>query len=424
MAASLASLRIRDGSADILPQRVLDVSGLGAGPFLPLHCLAGPTGSGPIDIEALFASLGSNTRQSLDLATRIAREGETLTLYAEGSVTLTPSQSASSPLTVTTTVNNTTASNAAPLGGAGAGRMLWIEAVRIGFAGLPAGTTVTWQLGGYGDPDGKFPQFILRGTYSAGGGDSIIPVRQLFRPNRQLKSDLVFSIRNVGAAVASNTTVYGVVNITGIELTDDPNFNADKTFLVVGDSLSYGKGYGPSVSSALWTHKIRDRYRALGHDIRLVSFAQPGRTSGQFEAADRQYGKLHGIKANLGMYALGTNDALLAAANFPDTWEANFRAFWAEWAAQQPQAPLIVPSCGPLALTADNANAATLKTRQAAVVASIASPRCVFVDITTAFDRTVASFFRAGDNVHWSDTGHAAVYAAIDAALGTAVVPS
>jgi len=361
-----------------------------------------------------------------DLQTILVQEGEDFTAYSSpAAVTLTAAQAQASPLNLGISFDNTTAVGGASLGGNGPGRMIWIENIIFGIIGLPAGTSVTFAIGGYGDADGKFPQLILRGVYSAGQGGMVIPVRRLFRPNRTNKSGLVATVRDVKPAVGSDTAIQATASIQGYELADDPNFNARETLLVVGDSLDYGKGYGPTATADISSFKVRDRYRALGHDLRIVSFSQPGRTSTQFEETDRKSGKLHPIRANLGLYGLGTNDVLLAAGGYVDTWETNFRAFWADWSKINPASPLVVRNVGPLNDNTANTNAAALRTRQASVVASIASTKCILADISTAFDRTNTSFFRASDQVHWNTAGHAAVYTAIDTALTAAgVYPS
>lgn len=117
---------------------------------------------------------------------------------------------------------------------------------------------------------------------------------------------------------------------------------------------------------------------------------------------------------------LGTNDAILAASGFADTYETNLRAFWGWWSKRNPTAALIVAPPGPLGLAANETNAATLRARAASVVAAIGAPRLKLVQIGGAFDRTVSSFYRPSDQVHWSDAGHAAVAATLQAGLSVA----
>lgn len=68
MTANLSTRPIRDGVGNTFLQRVLDASGVGAGPFLPVLAIAGPEDAAPIDLAALFGSLGAGIE---DAANRI-----------------------------------------------------------------------------------------------------------------------------------------------------------------------------------------------------------------------------------------------------------------------------------------------------------------------------------------------------------------
>ncbi len=57
MTATLTTKQIKDGAGNTFQQRVLDASGTGAGPFLPLYGISDPDGTGPIDIAALVTSI-------------------------------------------------------------------------------------------------------------------------------------------------------------------------------------------------------------------------------------------------------------------------------------------------------------------------------------------------------------------------------
>jgi hypothetical protein len=59
MSTALSTRPIRDGVGNAFLQRVLDASGTGAGPFLPIQAIAGPEDGLPIDIAALFAGLAT-----------------------------------------------------------------------------------------------------------------------------------------------------------------------------------------------------------------------------------------------------------------------------------------------------------------------------------------------------------------------------
>ena len=66
MTASLSTRPIRDGVGNPFLQRVLDVSGLGAGPFLPVLAIAGPEDGAPIDVAGLFGLVGADIAAAAD----------------------------------------------------------------------------------------------------------------------------------------------------------------------------------------------------------------------------------------------------------------------------------------------------------------------------------------------------------------------
>lgn len=57
MTATVTTKQIKDGAGTIFLQRVLDASGTGAGPFLPLAALTDPDGTAPIDVAALTGEI-------------------------------------------------------------------------------------------------------------------------------------------------------------------------------------------------------------------------------------------------------------------------------------------------------------------------------------------------------------------------------
>jgi len=352
-----------------------------------------------------------------DFTTILAQEGEDLTLYSESTASILTTTTSASPANMNMGLDNTTA-NGASLVPPGPGRMYYMQSISVSLVGLPTGTCASFQVGGYGDTDSKFPQFVLRSSYCAGAPPTVFPVNKLFRYSRTARSGLAGTIRTVSPAVSSTTAVTVVASATGVELTDDPAFFADKTIVVFGDSLNYGKGYGPAQTQDLYAFKYRDALRAAGQDVRIVSFSQPGRSSTMMEA-DRASGKFDFLSPATGIYAEGTNDALIAAAGFDNTWAANFTAFWNWWHAKWPTSPLYVVTPGPLKLSADSANAATLVAKMTATVAAINSPLCKLINISNAFDRTDPGniYFRPSDNVHWSTAGHAAVWTSMQSQL-------
>ncbi len=60
MTATVTTKQIKDAAGNIFLQRVLDASGTGEGPFLPLSSLTDPDGSGPVDVAALIDELAAS----------------------------------------------------------------------------------------------------------------------------------------------------------------------------------------------------------------------------------------------------------------------------------------------------------------------------------------------------------------------------
>jgi lysophospholipase L1-like esterase len=118
---------------------------------------------------------------------------------------------------------------------------------------------------------------------------------------------------------------------------------------------------------------------------------------------------MDGVEANIGLYALGANDAIIAAGGFVDTYEANLRSNCAWWQAQYPGKPLIVATPPPVNNVGYEANAALIRARAATVVASLGNPRITCCDFGGAFSATDATKFRGGDQVHQNTAGHAAL---------------
>ncbi|MCX5514250.1 hypothetical protein C3941_24025 [Kaistia algarum] len=66
MSTALSTRPIRDGVGNPFLQRVLDASGTGAGPFLPVQAIAGPEDGLPIDLAALFEALSGAVEAAAD----------------------------------------------------------------------------------------------------------------------------------------------------------------------------------------------------------------------------------------------------------------------------------------------------------------------------------------------------------------------
>lgn len=347
----------------------------------------------------------------------LAREGERAFLFADGSGTITVAgQNTNTQIGGSPSQTVDGRAFALPY----SGRMLWLEHVDIALWGLVEGSSAYVQMFIPAVATSKALAFYYRTVVKS--GESVrIPIRQFLRP-RDIHATIgtppgiAFTTRGFFPALGVDTTVRMMTTVLGVYMTDDIDFGAPKVALIVGDSQSYGDAYGASQTHLNWHFKVRDYLKSLGNRIRVVSIAQPGRTTSD-AAIDSLQSRYDAIDSNIVFYALGTNDAILAASGYVDTYEANLRSFWARHAAQKPRVPLVVIPPGPLNDDAEETRGALIRARAASVVSSIANPFLKVIDIGTAFNRATTSFFRPADKIHWSDTGHAAVAAAVETGL-------
>lgn len=199
--------------------------------------------------------------------------------------------------------------------------------------------------------------------------------------------------------------------LSGYRIADDMRFDAAKVLLMVGDSIQATGPANGSYRDALAIWKVRDCLLSRGKDYRLVMKQVSGTTS---STADlwRRYGYLDAPQADLACYQMGANDATTALA--PATYQANWAAF-ASWAlARWPSCRVLFLGTTPAEKNADEAYLATLRSDMSAFVASLANPRVKYLDLGSAFDRTVsanyASTDTAGSRLHPSVQGNQAVY--------------
>jgi lysophospholipase L1-like esterase len=108
-----------------------------------------------------------------------------------------------------------------------------------------------------------------------------------------------------------------MIDFDGYDITNDFNYSAEKTMLVIGDSIG---GVTSDLGSimvnkqpdnsyiGLWPFIIRNQFKEQGEDIRLVNIAQGGTTSNQWDWWIKQ-GRIDNIKSEILFINLGMNDA-------------------------------------------------------------------------------------------------------------------
>lgn len=259
--------------------------------------------------------------------------------------------------------------------------------------------------------DTRFPGFLKQAviTATAVSFKVNLMVRGLLNGN----SNVTLNVRN--NMTAGSVDYYGAVSASGYRITDDLDLSAPKVVMFAGDSLL--NGTGPTKTATMWAFLFKKKLRDLGTRARVCLKTVSGSTTGEHEAM-RAAGYHDIAKVDLGVYALGVNDAGAAVADA--TYLVNLTAYWEWFSKRYPLATLVVCGVPPLENNTSETRAAGLRTTASTYVASIASPRLRYINFGTAFDRTVSSNYvgtdTPGSRVHPNDTGHGAMATLFNAA--------
>lgn len=289
-------------------------------------------------------------------------------------------------------------------------RALWVETVEIS-----ANRLLDLQIS-FG---GTFQNLIQTRRLVVGPGVPVaIPVRQLIRPSLQATdTTAVGEVRIRTVLDATATGGYVMANASGFQVYDDFNYSADKVGLVVGDSiLNSTAGVTTKLKSTDWL--VRQRFTNLGKNVRFINRAVSGTTSTDHERF-RAHGRYDFPQVDYLHYQLGSNDATQGVT--PATHQSNVAAMIAYKQRRYPTAKMVVYGSTPLQDNTSEAALAAIRAAGQAAVTAAADPKVSFCSLATAFDRTnVANYATtdtAGAKVHPSDSGHAQVYAVVDAFL-------
>lgn len=371
--------------------------------FVPLSAIAFADDDQNGQAVSAGRPLPVSTVNEMDFAERLVREGEPIAIYANGTVAVAAGPVNSVIAAVTIGMPSTV------------GKALWVESITVGL-----GSRCIGQIHASGDANARFNVFVNQ-FISRDGGNVTIPVRRLFRGfavggNYSISLNVRRLLEADGTLSTIGRDVTGAAGVNGYALTDDLNFDAEKTILVLGDSIL--NGTGPTSSAGLWTFQARDHFKSQGPTVRIVQMTNSGSTSSEHEAW-RKAGRYDGVEADLVIHAVSVNDAGNAVP--AATYRANLAAMWAHVQKRWPDATLIIAGPSPLENNTSHANAELLRAEAADFVADTADPKLKYINLGTAFDRLDAGFYvgsdAAGSRVHPDQDGHDAIAAAFNAAV-------
>lgn len=307
-------------------------------------------------------------------------------------------------LTATATVNATLGSLMMP----GLTRAFWMES-----AVLSSNKNIVVQMalssnGIIGSSYTDFADVVL-----SPGGTTVIPIRQLVRPS-QFGSNGGFGsglVRNL--IDADNTNAIIRITVFGHSITDDLNFGADKVLLHIGDSIT-AAGTGITAKTNQYDWRILGYHRDAGRSVRMVNMSMSGSTSGQADRR-RAYGDYDLPQVDHINYSMGANDASSAVPTA--TFKANVAAAIAWKKSRYPKATMTVFGSTPHENSTNETAAIALRSAASDAVTEAADSKVKYLNLGAAFDRTVTSNFAstdtAGNRIHPSDAGHAAIWTVV-----------
>jgi len=248
--------------------------------------------------------------------------------------------------------------------------------------------------------------FVTQANYV----ECTVPIGQFIR---QFDFDFLLITKGVMGAIGTTSGVNVVFRLNGYLVTDDLNFSADKTILIIGDSKFNGTGPTGKLKNFQWSmlRYFRDN---LGVNCRYVNRSISGSCSTDHEQL-RQMGRYDELAyVNLIYYGVGANDAGYSVPI--NTTNANLDALIAWKKKFWSNAVLVLEGPPPLQLDIVETKAAAIRASMFSKVEAAADPKIKYFNAGTAFDRTVNSYYASSDpigqGVHLSDTGHNAWYAA------------
>jgi len=192
-------------------------------------------------------------------------------------------------------------------------------------------------------------------------------------------------------------------SLGGVRVCNDFAFDADKTMLVIGDSIS--NGTGPSYGVDSYTFIVRDWLYSQGKSTRCILKGSGSYTSANITAL-RKTGQLMPTAPDLVLYNIGINDASLAAfqAEFPSIL-AHKQKYW-------PNAKMICLGMTPKQGANEAAVSVPIRSYMATTIAALNDPKIYYCSLANAFSPVGDTYYMTTDNttnttrIHPNDAGH------------------
>lgn len=201
-----------------------------------------------------------------------------------------------------------------------------------------------------------------------------------------------------------------ISSLGGVRVCNDFAFDADKTMLVIGDSIS--NGTGPSYGSDQYTFIVRDWLYSQGKSTRCMLKGSGSYTSANITAL-RKTGQLMPTAPDLVLYNIGINDASLAAfqAEFPSIL-AHKQKYWHN-------AKMICLGMTPRQGALEASVSVPIRSYMASTISALNDSKIYYCSLANAFSSVGDTYYMTTDGttntsrIHPNDAGHALIASVI-----------
>jgi lysophospholipase L1-like esterase len=210
------------------------------------------------------------------------------------------------------------------------------------------------------------------------------------------------------------TSTRAIAYFSGMKMTADLNFNANKVIMWIGDSVTRGSsiggsalvgggGAGSNLQTAVkptdhYAFQVRNNFQRRSIDCRLVLKAMGGFNSIDMNACINE-GFLDIEKADIIFYQLGINDAIAGSGIVSnDTFSQNLNAVIDFRLRKFPNSKLVF--LGPTPLN-NNTNETRLVELRTIMASKASTPDNIYyLSLESSFDRTVLTNYNLNDGIH------------------------
>lgn len=203
----------------------------------------------------------------------------------------------------------------------------------------------------------------------------------------------------------STTGINMSISVSGKSLTNDTNYNADKIFLGLGDSIIAGTVNQYAAQNGLFTYAVRNLMLKDGKKVRFINKGVGGTTAIHWGWMARQ-GMLDNLKCDLCLINLGMNDIDYSAAGLNGPFKNALKDIARVIKTTNPRSPIVFNNISPTDSTGKQTYLAQYRAELVSTVSELVAEgiEAVLADVSNAFPANSTTAFisseAVGSHVH------------------------